>query len=493
MKYSSHQSGQMFPTATGKTTSRRNLLAHLIHVANQYLGVGELGPEVSDSDDLGRTYFQALVHLGGILDPDEPLVGFGSPGNAKLSLARLQALWTEFVIGEADPGRADEACRFAHELLARFPRATAAYVRECAHAFAEPQLALDLLAQTSRFISTPAEGALVGSAQTYALEVLLRHKHLPPPLAAPVLAPRSRPQMPENAVVPATPVMIVTAGHQAAFERITELGELFFERPANTTRLTLRTTGLVIGPTGAGKSFIVKRAAAELKADYFRITRGDWLPRGSRHGNRTTTFQILDRLLACERLCLHVDEIEKWSIDFSKEWSAGIGSDLWNTLDGTFPIREFLAETKFGDRPAPTIEEVERKVRTSLWIVGSGAWQAVFEQQSRTMSFNPTPYAGAGDVTMEAIRKSALISPEILLRFNSDIVFLLYPTKAETAAILDSTGISALAAELGLTISESDVNWNQGGMRILETIATRLALEKHRRAKRNGVSPPLVA
>lgn len=494
MTDSSPRSYRLFPLATGTMTTKRNLLSHLVVVANQYLVEVDLGPEARETDELGRTYFQTLVHLGGILDPEEPLAGFGSPVNAKLSLARLQALWTEIVTGEADPVRAEEACRFAHRLLSRFPRATASYVHECAHSFVEPQLAIDLLAQTSRFISNPTEAVLIGHAQAYALEVLLKHKGFHVPAASAAAESRVPPTVQPQGQKPTgkpMPSMIVTASHRAALERIIEMGELFFERPANTTLLTLRCAVLVIGPTGAGKTFLAKRAAAQLRAEYFRVTRGDWIPQGARARTRPTTFQILDRLLASDRLALHCDEIEKWSINFSQEWSAGIASDLWNTLEGVFPIREYLADTKFGDRPVPTVEEVEDKIRTSLWVIGSGAWQNVFEQQGRTVSFQPNHDGRSGDVTVDSIRKAALISPEILLRFNSDIVFLHYPTKNETAALLVSTGIAALAAELGIVIADGEVDWNQGGMRILETIATRLAVEKHRRAKRTASSPCL--
>jgi hypothetical protein len=494
MKSSTAHSYRMFPPATGTMTARRNLLSHLMVVAHQYLHKVELGPEANETDELGRIYFQTLVHLGGILDPDEPLVGFGSPGNAKLSLARLQALWTEIVTGDADPARAEEACRFAHGLLSRFPRATAFYVHECAQSFVEPEFAMDLLAQTSRFISNPAEGVLIAKAQAFALQVLLKHKNLPvsaPPVASDPPAAAARPQPAETTVKSETPTMIVTAGHKAALERITEMGELFFERPANTTHLALRCAVLIVGPTGAGKTFLAKQAARQLRAEYFRVTRGDWIPQGARAKTRPTTFQILDCLLASERLAIHCDEIEKMDIDFAQEWSAGIGSDLWNTLEGIFPVREYLADTKFGDRPVPTVEEVERKIRTRMWVIGSGAWQKVFEQQGRKVSFQANRDGDAGGVTAVDIRKAALISPEILLRFNSDIVTLPYPGRQETTALLESTGITALAAELGIVIADGDVDWNQGGMRILETIATRLALEKHRRAKRNGVSPRL--
>lgn len=482
---------RIFPPATGLISARRNLLSHLLRLADMRLASGPTSGGAWDPFGQGDAFLDALQHISELLDPSFRPSVLTTADSMRAALTRLEALWTEIVIAEADPLSAQKACDYSHKLLTRLPMATACYVNECATSFAEPQMALDLLAYASRFISNHEERAQVGRAQDYALEVLLKHKILPvppPPAESDLPAAVARPQRTETTLEPATPAMIPAAGHKAALERITEMGELFFERPANTTHLTLRASVLVIGPTGAGKTFLAKQAARQLRAEYFRVTRGDWIPQGARTKTRPTTFQILDRLLASERLAIHCDEIEKMDIDFSKEWSAGIGSDLWNTLEGIFPIREYLADTKFGDRPVPTVEEVERKIRTSMWVIGSGAWQAVFEQNGKTISFNPNQDGGGGDVTVESIRKAALISPEILLRFNSDIVFLPYPGRHETAALLVSTGIAALAAELGITIADGDVNWNQGGMRILETIATRLALEKLRRSKRKGVS-----
>lgn len=481
-----HGPDRVFPPATGRTTARRNLLLHLIRLANQQGPVEASGFIVNDSYGQGTVYLSALQHIAEILDPSTPASPLDSPDAVTGFLAQLKALWTEVVVGEADPATAGEACAYAHKLIARFPAATAYYVNECAHYLDEAQVAVDLLAHASRFITNMQEGALVGRAHVYALRVLLaqmnsgtaRKSAAPAVPTIPAVSP-----MP-CAVVPLPPArpIILTENHRVALEQLAMMGELFYGPRASALPLTLRLFPLLVGPTGAGKTFLVKRTAAQLKATYFKVTRGDWIPRGARSG-RPTAFQILDRLLASERLCLHLDECDKWDLDFSREWSAGLGSDLWNTLDGDFQVRDYLGETKFGDQPPPTVPEVEHKIRTGLWIVGSGTWQRVFAQGNRTISFGVNPGADAAPISAGAIAKSGMISPELLLRFNSDLVFLNYPAKSETLGLLRSTGISALADELGSTVAASDVDWGQGGMRALETLATRLTLEKYRRTK----------
>lgn len=481
-----HGPDRVFPPATGRTTARRNLLLHLIRLADQQASAVAAGGIHNDSYGQGAAYLSALQHVAEILDPGTPTTELDSPDAVTGCLARLKALWTEVVVGEADPATAGQACAYAHKLIARFPAATAYYVNECAHCFDEAQVAVDLLAHASRFITNMQEGAMVGRAHAHALRVLLLRMNsgTANKSAAPAVPSISTVSPKPTAAAPLPPIrpMILTENHRAALGQLTMMGELFYDPRPNSLPLALRLFPLLVGPTGAGKTFLVKRTAAQLKAAYFKVTRGDWIPRGARSG-RPTAFQILDRLLASERLCLHLDECDKWSLDFSREWSAGLGSDLWNTLDGDFQVRDYLGETKFGDQTPPTVQEVEHKIRNGLWIVGSGTWQQVFAQGNRTASFGFNPGAEAEPISAAAIAKSGMISPELLLRFNSDLVFLNYPAKSETLGLLRSTGISALAAELGIAVAASDVDWAQGGMRALETLATRLTLEKYRRSK----------
>lgn len=485
MQQSDFGPDRIFPPATGLISARRNLLSHLLRLADVRLASGPTSGGAEDPFGQGDAYLDALQHIAELLDPSFRPSVLTTADSMRAALKRLDAIWTEIVIAEADPLSAQKACDYAHKLLSRFPMATACYVNECANSFAQPQIALDLLAHASRFIGTTEDGVRIGRAQSHVVRVILQRRNTGASMAPEPQAEVCAPEPVKSVVAAASatpPALVLANGHRAALNRLVEMAEIFYNRSATGMRIALRLFPLVVAPTGAGKSFLIKQAAAILKADYFKITRGDWCPRGTKVG-RPTTFLILDRLLTNDRVCLHLDECDKWSLDFTKEWSAGIGSDLWNTLDGHFPIQDYLRETKFGDTPAPAIHEVEEKIRTRLWIVGSGTWQDEFIRGNKAASLGFTPAPIASQVTADTIRRAGAISPELLLRFNSDLIFLNYPSPEETPGLLRSSGITAMADELGITLTASDVDWQRGGMRVLETLATRLTIEKYRRAR----------
>ncbi len=268
----------------------------------------------------------------------------------------------------------------------------------------------------------------------------------------------------------------------AALETLVLLGRLFFggspkdqaDRP-----LQLRLFPLLAGPTGVGKSFLVHQAAKALYADYFRLTRGDWIVVGSRAG-RPTTWQIIDRALRRDMVLLHIDELDKFQIDFrAQEWSATMAADLWSVLDLQLPFHEYWAQLEPDAKLKTTPAKLARRVRKSLWVVGSGTWQAVFDgARKMRMGFDTSP---GESVDIEALANAKLISPELLHRFNSDVLFLRYPDQIETERLLEEMGISGLARKLGMRVSTKDVNWSHGGVRVLESLLTRLTVEDYRR------------
>jgi hypothetical protein len=200
---------------------------------------------------------------------------------------------------------------------------------------------------------------------------------------------------------------------------------------------------------------------------------------------RPTLFRILDKLTTSERLVLHLDELDKYSIEIgAQEWSAAIAGDMWNLLDGIFPIAEYLRETQFPGREAPTEAEAEKWIKTRLWIVGSGTWTRVFADNHSGATIGFQRGVEVPPVGVEQVSRSNQISPELLHRFSSDLIFLRYPNREETARLIESTGIGSLAAELGQTISPDSINWSLGGLRVLEVLATRLVLARiaHNRA-----------
>lgn len=282
----------------------------------------------------------------------------------------------------------------------------------------------------------------------------------------------------------------ITESHREVGMKLVTMGELFFAGEHNLgSSLKFRLNPLIVGPTGAGKTSLVQSVARLHNARYFKVTRSDWLVQGATRG-RPTLYQILDYVTTHKRVLIHIDELDKFQINFgAHEWSASIGGDLWNLLDGAYPVPEYLRDTPIPENERPTEEQVREWIQARAWVVGSGTWQDVFDRKRTKTAFGFQATQGA-PVGVEAISESRLICSELLGRFCSELLVLRYPNRDETARLLEVTGINAIARELGQRISPDDVNFEHGGMRALESIATRLAIARHeRRGKRPG--PPI--
>ena len=282
--------------------------------------------------------------------------------------------------------------------------------------------------------------------------------------------------------------MLFTQSQQAASNTLLLMGKTFYSGVQIFSNLKLRLYPLLIGPTGVGKSQIVRTTAIRLGAYYLRICRGDWNVVGSRAG-RPTTYQVLDYVATYPRVLLHIDELDKFSDLQNGGWSAAIAGNLWSILDGVHPVAEYLRDVTFGDQPAPTWQELEAKTK-NLWIVGSGTWQGVYQKSRAGSSIGFGRDPNDEKVGMEAIMASNLISSELLNRFNNDPVFLEYPSLDETRSLLFASGISKLAKQLGVKVEPESIDWTHGGMRALETVATRLALAYHKQNPASLVKRP---
>jgi hypothetical protein len=117
----------------------------------------------------------------------------------------------------------------------------------------------------------------------------------------------------------------------------------------------------------------------------------------------------------------------------------------------------------------------------AVWICGAGTWQEVHEGRRAGSSIGFGRSLSTEKVGMEAIMKSHAISAELLYRFNGNALFLDLPSVEETRHLLKASGITDLAARLGVSISPEEIDWTQGGMRALETVATRLILVLQRK------------
>jgi len=287
---------------------------------------------------------------------------------------------------------------------------------------------------------------------------------------------------------------ILTKQQREVLDLCVESGELFYSQGIQCPGpIRPRLFPLLCAPTGSGKSMLVARCAERLGAYYRRSQRGDLAPQGAAR-MRASLFQILDLLVLHERVLWHIDELCKFSVEGggatapANDWAASIFSDLWSALDGVFPIDSYLAieDRPRGKDPAVNLQYLEKRVRNGLFIVGSGTWQDLFSRASKpsvgfAIGTNDSPQA----VTAADVRKSQLISPELLARFNANLIILGYPDRNEITNLLRASGIAKLAKDVGYDILPDDLDFRKGGYRVLETLLSRLLLLQYRRRRAN--------
>ncbi len=284
----------------------------------------------------------------------------------------------------------------------------------------------------------------------------------------------------------------ISASQQRVFDEAFAMGEAFFAGDYAGLAIHPRLFPLFVGPTGAGKTFLCQQLARRLSARYLRYTYGDWLPQGAREGAGTqTTFAILEAVEENQRLVLHIDELDKCREDNASAWSRSVSNDIWNTLDGLLPVREYIKASK---RPSPPTraERLANWVRTNLWIVGSGTWQDVFAQADKpTLGFSVGEPKRVNDLDLSAtVRLARSIPDELLARFSSDLLILRYPeTIEEKQHLLDTSGIAALARKLGISIDAAAIDFRGVGLRKLESMASQLLIEYRRRNRGSEERP----
>jgi SpoVK/Ycf46/Vps4 family AAA+-type ATPase len=232
----------------------------------------------------------------------------------------------------------------------------------------------------------------------------------------------------------------LTSSQRAALDELVEItaAKLAAEH-LSYLRVTPRVVPLLTGPTGVGKSFLAKRLARHLGAEFIRVEFESWIPNGASHA--TPTMRGIELVLREEKpLVVFIDEIDKVT-DSRSSWSLGIQAEVWALLD--------------------------RAVETPrLTVVCAGTWQSEHDRRS------------PGFVTQEHEIAFGGIPKELRHRF-SHAILLRYPTAAETAEIYESSGLNKLAASVGVTLYPDQHNWT-GGMRSIERLCTDLLIRRGR-------------
>lgn len=277
------------------------------------------------------------------------------------------------------------------------------------------------------------------------------------------------------------PTPHLTRSQANALDRIVRLGVLNYSGIATQLAVSPRLWPLLAGPTGAGKSFLVRSAAEQLGASYLRVAYGDWIVQGARQPS--TMSAVISAALTCPRLVIHLDELDKMPIGRGGEWAQAVMNDIWALLDGQLPVEKFAAEadgkTPLSDREKRVLEANE--IMDAVFIVGSGTWQSLFDGVERQqMGFAAIPQRRSADAgrlvlsTLEAVRGP---SSELLARFDGTLLFVAPPTLDEAVAIVERLGALQFAQRHQFDVQgELQRLLPRQGFRAIESVLTELLL-----------------
>ncbi len=273
---------------------------------------------------------------------------------------------------------------------------------------------------------------------------------------------------------------IIFPSQQKAYEELLLIVQVFSGCNWPAGLIKPRLDPILIGQSGVGKSFLVRKVAEASGIPSFHTSYGDWIVTPAR-----TSFCTMDMIykFVCDNECgiIHIDEIDKARAGFRTEWSITIYSEIFNLLDRT-PARS---------RTGPWHSLLIERLATRFLIVGSGTWQSQWNApRHRPIGFHQQARNNGDLKIWDGIHSSALIPPELLKRFNPNPIIISTMTLEDYQFGANALELDRLAANLGVALDYSTAVEQAVGARWFEATYSRLLMECWK-LKRFDLLPPL--
>jgi len=280
----------------------------------------------------------------------------------------------------------------------------------------------------------------------------------------------------------------LSPGQARALESLRPILKLATGGTRSSLPLNPRTTSLIIGPSGSGKSHLVRTLAHEAGLPFWETNMANWIVMGARNGN-STLASLIRWIQEIKSGVIFLDELDKLS--GSGEWTNSIRLEVHDLIDarvpdgaidvsGTTPYEELNDASDKTVRKSMIKVIVQEKLRNHFLIVGAGTCQGAWQGKRRQIGFQAEA-SSTGPIDRKQILNS--IAPEILQRFREEILFLEPLTQADYMQVLIGV-IKVLPPHQHVRFAELclpaiNVALGKGlGMRIFEEVYTTLCTEE---------------
>ena len=173
----------------------------------------------------------------------------------------------------------------------------------------------------------------------------------------------------------------------------------FWNGPYRDMLLQPRWACILVAPTAVGKTTTASMVSEAIGASMLRISAPSYMPTGAHNrGCKETIIIIAQHVAKNDRTLLVVDELDKIN-DPDNTWHGYIRNELMDLIGGVFPTGLNMDDCDL------TIEALNEKLRTTVFILGIGTFQSFFDSKPsrRSIGFGNDDADPSDEITAEII------------------------------------------------------------------------------------------
>jgi len=280
---------------------------------------------------------------------------------------------------------------------------------------------------------------------------------------------------------------MLLAHQEKVFGSLLETAEVFLREDWRRLPVHPRFSRFVVGPSGVGKSHVVRHLAQHLQLPLLAQDGTNWIPLGaSERGAKQTWSDVLGFIRRHERGIIFLDEIDKLGRHDSlgsNAWLHFVRVEIFSLLDRRIPEGLLLAAAEEDGDDGQLLRD---RLKGSFMIVGAGAFQEFWDIRAKPVAgFKADVHACAGG-SMDHAEAARFVATEIINRFEGPVLAL-RPLDADDYRSMLTQLVAKLPAALARDaheIGSADLGaavQSQLGVRWLEQVVYRVLARRRRR------------